>query len=138
MTQVIPKRSSSPARAPSSLTILHRPAADIASYHLEGTVQALGPDRCRLTMGAWSWADLPPPSPAPTPTSNSSNHPNSTTHSPNSPAAHPPLPGHDRPVSPNSQPEVPQQDPSPGRAPRLHVVVNSELVVGDLRVDDTH
>lgn len=40
--------------------ILHMPASDIAPYlnDGDGTVEPLGPDRCRLAMGAWSWAGL--------------------------------------------------------------------------------
>jgi predicted DNA-binding transcriptional regulator YafY len=38
--------------------VLHRPASEIAPYLTEGTVQDLGPNRCRLEMGAWSWAGL--------------------------------------------------------------------------------
>lgn len=41
-----------------STVILHRPAAEIAPYLNEGTVEALGPARCRVVMGAWSWAGL--------------------------------------------------------------------------------
>lgn len=38
--------------------ILHVPAAEVAPYLLEGMVEPLGPDRCRLVMGAWTWAAL--------------------------------------------------------------------------------
>jgi hypothetical protein len=38
--------------------ILSVPASDIAPYLTEGTVEPLGPNRCRLTTGAWSWAGL--------------------------------------------------------------------------------
>ncbi|MDR7276944.1 helix-turn-helix transcriptional regulator [Catenuloplanes atrovinosus] len=38
--------------------ILDRPAADVALYTRDGLVEALGPDRCRLTLGSWSWAAL--------------------------------------------------------------------------------
>lgn len=38
--------------------IVHLPTAQIAPYLNEGTVEALGPDRCRVVMGAWSWAGL--------------------------------------------------------------------------------
>jgi hypothetical protein len=38
--------------------ILHVPASEIAPYLTEGTLEPLGPDRCRLTRGAWSWAGL--------------------------------------------------------------------------------
>ena len=36
--------------------ILHVPASDVAPYLGEGTVEPVGPDRCRVVMGAWSWA----------------------------------------------------------------------------------
>ncbi len=38
--------------------ILHVPASEVAPYLSEGTLEPLGPDRCRLVMGAWSWAGL--------------------------------------------------------------------------------
>jgi predicted DNA-binding transcriptional regulator YafY len=38
--------------------ILHLPASEIAPYLTEGTFEPLGPDRCRLVMGAWSWPGL--------------------------------------------------------------------------------
>ncbi len=38
--------------------VLHRPASEIAPYLTDGTVHDLGPDRCRLELGAWSWAGL--------------------------------------------------------------------------------
>ena len=38
--------------------VLHRPASEIAPYLTQGMVQDLGPDRCRVEMGAWSWAGL--------------------------------------------------------------------------------
>ena len=34
------------------------PAADVVPFARDGVVEALGPDRCRLTLGAWSWAGL--------------------------------------------------------------------------------
>jgi predicted DNA-binding transcriptional regulator YafY len=37
---------------------LDLPAADVAPYAADGTVEALGPDRCRLSRGAWSWVGL--------------------------------------------------------------------------------
>nr|WP_246405706.1 WYL domain-containing protein [Modestobacter versicolor] len=37
---------------------LDLPAADVAPFALDGVVEALGPDRCRLTLGAWSWTGL--------------------------------------------------------------------------------
>ena len=45
------------------------PAARVVPFAGDGTVEALGPDRCRLTLGAWSWAGWRLPSPATTPTS---------------------------------------------------------------------
>jgi biotin operon repressor len=38
--------------------VLHAPAAAVAPYIGDGTLEALGPDRCRLTAGSWSWAGL--------------------------------------------------------------------------------
>jgi predicted DNA-binding transcriptional regulator YafY len=38
--------------------ILHAPASEIAPYVHDGAIEPLGPDRCRLTTGAWSWAGL--------------------------------------------------------------------------------
>jgi predicted DNA-binding transcriptional regulator YafY len=38
--------------------ILHVPASAVAPYLAEGLVEPLGPDRCRVVMGAWSWAGL--------------------------------------------------------------------------------
>jgi len=38
--------------------ILYLPESEIAPYLHEGTVEASGPDRCRVVMGAWSWAGL--------------------------------------------------------------------------------
>jgi predicted DNA-binding transcriptional regulator YafY len=37
---------------------LDLPAADVAPFALDGVVEALGPDRCRLTLGSWSWTGL--------------------------------------------------------------------------------
>lgn len=34
------------------------PASDVAPFALDGVVEAIGPDRCRLTLGAWSWTGL--------------------------------------------------------------------------------
>ncbi|MCZ2827882.1 WYL domain-containing protein [Modestobacter sp. VKM Ac-2986] len=34
------------------------PAARVAPFAADGVVEALGPDRCRLTLGAWSWVGL--------------------------------------------------------------------------------
>lgn len=38
--------------------VLRCAASDIAPYAVEGAVEGLGPQRCRLRMGAWSWAGL--------------------------------------------------------------------------------
>lgn len=38
--------------------ILDLPAAAVSRYSREGVVEALGPDRCRLVLGSWSWAGL--------------------------------------------------------------------------------
>ncbi|MGW5220852.1 helix-turn-helix transcriptional regulator [Nocardia sp. NPDC004085] len=38
--------------------ILHRPAADIAPFLHDGVVESLGPDRCRVVLGSWSWLAL--------------------------------------------------------------------------------
>lgn len=38
--------------------ILDRPATEIMSFVNEGVVEALGPRRCRLVMGSWSWLGL--------------------------------------------------------------------------------
>jgi predicted DNA-binding transcriptional regulator YafY len=34
------------------------PAARVAPFVPDGVVEALGPDRCRLTLGAWSWVGV--------------------------------------------------------------------------------
>jgi predicted DNA-binding transcriptional regulator YafY len=38
--------------------ILDLPAADVLRYTGEGVVEELGPDRCRLVLGSWSWPGL--------------------------------------------------------------------------------
>lgn len=38
--------------------ILDLPAEVVLRYTREGIVEELGPDRCRLVMGSWSWAGL--------------------------------------------------------------------------------
>ncbi|MEU5950838.1 YafY family protein [Streptomyces sp. NPDC047525] len=38
--------------------ILDLPAADVSRYSREGIVEELGPDRCRLVLGSWSWPGL--------------------------------------------------------------------------------
>ncbi len=38
--------------------VLHLPAADVAPFVEDGIVEELGPRRCRLTLGSWSWTGL--------------------------------------------------------------------------------
>lgn len=38
--------------------ILDLPAAVVAGFTSEGVVEELGPDRCRLVLGSWSWTAL--------------------------------------------------------------------------------
>lgn len=38
--------------------ILDLPATAVAPFAQDGTVEALGPGRCRLTLGSWSWTGL--------------------------------------------------------------------------------
>ncbi|MFE9826920.1 helix-turn-helix transcriptional regulator [Streptomyces sp. NPDC005791] len=38
--------------------ILQLPAADVAPFARDGIVEELGPHRCRLSLGSWSWAGL--------------------------------------------------------------------------------
>ncbi|GAA1427365.1 WYL domain-containing protein [Microlunatus lacustris] len=38
--------------------VLDLPAAEVVPFALDGVVEALGPDRCRLALGAWSWIGL--------------------------------------------------------------------------------
>uniref|UniRef100_UPI0005397944 helix-turn-helix transcriptional regulator n=1 Tax=Kitasatospora sp. MBT63 TaxID=1444768 RepID=UPI0005397944 len=38
--------------------VLGLPAATVSRYAGDGLVEELGPDRCRLTLGSWSWAGL--------------------------------------------------------------------------------
>ncbi|WP_113703213.1 helix-turn-helix transcriptional regulator [Nonomuraea lactucae] len=38
--------------------ILHLPAAAVSPYTREGIVEELGPNRCRLVLGSWSWPGL--------------------------------------------------------------------------------
>ncbi|WP_030844205.1 helix-turn-helix transcriptional regulator [Streptomyces sp. NRRL F-4474] len=38
--------------------ILNLPATAVAPFAQDGTVEALGPARCRLTLGSWSWTGL--------------------------------------------------------------------------------
>jgi len=38
--------------------ILGLPASAVSPYVQDGVVEELGPDRCRLTLGSWSWAGL--------------------------------------------------------------------------------
>ncbi|MFI0240354.1 helix-turn-helix transcriptional regulator [Streptomyces sp. NPDC016845] len=38
--------------------VLHLPAAEAAPFVQDGIVEELGPHRCRLTLGSWSWTGL--------------------------------------------------------------------------------
>ncbi|MFD9291810.1 WYL domain-containing protein [Streptomyces sp. NPDC060030] len=38
--------------------VLDLPAEDVAPYAQDGIVEELGPERCRLTLGSWSWTGL--------------------------------------------------------------------------------
>lgn len=38
--------------------VLHLPASAVSPHAADGTVEELGPDRCRLTTGSWSWPSL--------------------------------------------------------------------------------
>ncbi|MEY9937569.1 helix-turn-helix transcriptional regulator [Streptacidiphilus sp. MAP5-3] len=38
--------------------ILHLPATAVSRYIRDGVVEELGPDRCRLVLGSWSWPGL--------------------------------------------------------------------------------
>ena len=38
--------------------LLDRPLAEVAPFVEDGTVEAAGPDRCRIVLGAWSWPAL--------------------------------------------------------------------------------
>ncbi|MFD3547927.1 helix-turn-helix transcriptional regulator [Streptomyces sp. NPDC058655] len=38
--------------------VLGLPAAEVSPYAADGVVEELGPDRCRLVLGSWSWAGL--------------------------------------------------------------------------------
>jgi predicted DNA-binding transcriptional regulator YafY len=38
--------------------LLHAPASAVAPYIGDGALEILGPDRCLLTLGSWSWAGL--------------------------------------------------------------------------------
>ncbi|MEU9507072.1 transcriptional regulator [Micromonospora sp. NPDC048170] len=38
--------------------ILDLPAATVALYTHDGIIEEFGPDRCRLTLGSWSWPSL--------------------------------------------------------------------------------
>lgn len=40
------------------LVVLALPAATVGPYADDGVVEELGPDRCRLTLGSWSWTGL--------------------------------------------------------------------------------
>lgn len=38
--------------------VVHLPASDVRPFAGDGVVEDLGPDRCRLTTGSWSWVAL--------------------------------------------------------------------------------
>ncbi|MFI8086345.1 hypothetical protein ACIF6L_36800 [Kitasatospora sp. NPDC086009] len=38
--------------------MLGLPAPTVAGFARDGIVEALGPDRCRLVLGSWSWTGL--------------------------------------------------------------------------------
>ncbi|MEV0151360.1 WYL domain-containing protein [Nonomuraea sp. NPDC050733] len=38
--------------------ILHLPAAEVSRHTRDGVVEELGPNRCRLVLGSWSWPGL--------------------------------------------------------------------------------
>ncbi|TDB94545.1 WYL domain-containing protein [Nonomuraea longispora] len=38
--------------------ILRAPAAEVSRFTRDGVVEELGPDRCRLVLGSWSWIGL--------------------------------------------------------------------------------
>ncbi|TDC84800.1 WYL domain-containing transcriptional regulator [Nonomuraea deserti] len=38
--------------------ILRAPASDVSRYTRDGVVEELGPNRCRLVLGSWSWTGL--------------------------------------------------------------------------------
>jgi len=38
--------------------VLHLPASAVAPFIGDGVVEELGPDRCRLVLGSWSWTGL--------------------------------------------------------------------------------
>ncbi|WP_442906909.1 hypothetical protein [Kitasatospora sp. NBC_01246] len=38
--------------------MLGLPAPTVAGFARNGIVEALGPDRCRLVLGSWSWTGL--------------------------------------------------------------------------------
>lgn len=38
--------------------ILYRPATEVAPFLQDGVVESLGPDRCRVVLGSWSWPAL--------------------------------------------------------------------------------
>ncbi|WP_229070114.1 YafY family protein [Actinoplanes sp. DH11] len=40
------------------VVILDVPAATVARHSRDGIVEELGPDRCRVTLGSWSWVSL--------------------------------------------------------------------------------
>ncbi|MCC3291404.1 MULTISPECIES: YafY family protein [unclassified Arthrobacter] len=57
-------RGTEPGKSPAEdwpcrgAVVLHLPAADVVPFAGDGTVEAVGSDRCRLEAGSWSWAAL--------------------------------------------------------------------------------
>jgi predicted DNA-binding transcriptional regulator YafY len=52
-------RGSTDGRWPCRGTVLlDLPAATVATYTRDGLIEDIGPDRCRLTLGSWSWPGL--------------------------------------------------------------------------------
>jgi hypothetical protein len=40
------------------VVVLDLPAAEVAPFARDAIVEELGSDRCRLTLGSWSWTGL--------------------------------------------------------------------------------
>ena len=51
-------RGGDPAWPCQAVVVVHAPAADLAPYVGDGLIEPLGPGRCRLTLGSWSWTGL--------------------------------------------------------------------------------
>ena len=55
----LPRFRPTPRRGPAwGEVILDLPASVVAAYTRDGLVEELGPDRCRLVQGSWSWVGL--------------------------------------------------------------------------------